>query len=119
MELVGNVWRVKPGRAEEYLELHKTIWPELAHVLREAGVREYSIYLLGDLVFSHMVVDDYASMAVKVSRTRVSALWEEQFKDILEYPDGDAETGWPARALAVWDLNRDNPSADSSRDEPR
>jgi L-rhamnose mutarotase len=114
MELVGNVWRVKPGKADEYLERHKTIWPELAQVLRDAGVREYAIYLLGDLVFSHMLVDNYASMAAKVGQTRVSALWEEQFKDILEYPGGDRDTGWPARAVTVWELNRDNPPTDDS-----
>lgn len=109
MELVGNVWRVKQGKVNEYLDRHRTIWPELAEILRNAGVKEYSIYLHGNLVFSHMVVDDYAAMAEAVSHTRVSALWEEQFNDILEYPEGDAATGWPARAVTVWDLNRDNP----------
>jgi L-rhamnose mutarotase len=104
LDLVGHVWRVKPGQEAEYLARHKTIWPELANLLRSSGVRTYTIYLLGDLVFSHMVVDDYQAMVRAVSQDPVSVRWEEQFKDILLYPDGDPETGWPARAVTVWDL---------------
>ena len=109
MELIGNVWRVRAGKQDEYLRRHKTIWPELAELLRDSGVKEYSIYIRGDLVFSHMVVDDYVAMTGKVAQSQVSSQWEEQFKDILEYPDADAETGWPARAITVWDLNSANP----------
>jgi L-rhamnose mutarotase len=99
---------VKPGKQNEYLSRHKMIWPELARLLREAGVRRYTIYLLGELVFSHMVVDDYQTMVRKVAGHPVSARWEEQFKDILAYPGGNAETGWPEQAIEVWDLD-ENP----------
>ena len=57
-ERVGHVWRVRPGKADEYLTRHRSIWPELAALLRESGIRKYTIYLSGDLVFSHMEVDE-------------------------------------------------------------
>ena len=103
-ERVGHVWRVKPGCADEYLRRHRTIWPELATLLRSTGVRSYTIYLHGDLVFSHMEVDDYASLLEKVTRDPVAAKWEAHFEDILEYPDADPETGWPTSATEVWTL---------------
>jgi L-rhamnose mutarotase len=37
--------RLNPGMADEYARRHDAIWPELAALLREAGVRDYSIHL--------------------------------------------------------------------------
>lgn len=34
-----------PGQAEEYRRRHDAIWPELAALLRQAGVSDYSIWL--------------------------------------------------------------------------
>ena len=36
---------LKPGMAEEYRRRHDAIWPELAALLREAGIYDYSIFL--------------------------------------------------------------------------
>jgi L-rhamnose mutarotase len=36
---------LKPGMAEDYRRRHDAIWPELVALLREAGVRDYSIHL--------------------------------------------------------------------------
>jgi L-rhamnose mutarotase len=107
-ERIGHLWRVKPGRADDYLERHRSIWPELAALLRSAGVRSYTIYLHGDLVFSHMEVDDYSRMLELVTADPVAIRWEEQFADILEYPDVDIASGWPVAAVEVWDLNAES-----------
>jgi L-rhamnose mutarotase len=37
--------KLKPGVAEEYQRRHDEIWPELAEVLRAAGISDYSIFL--------------------------------------------------------------------------
>ena len=37
--------RLHPGQEEEYRRRHDAIWPELAALLREAGVSDYSIHL--------------------------------------------------------------------------
>lgn len=36
---------LKPGHEAEYERRHDAIWPELASALREAGVRDYQIWL--------------------------------------------------------------------------
>ncbi|MFC3629875.1 L-rhamnose mutarotase [Paracoccus angustae] len=36
---------LNPGMADEYRRRHDAIWPELAALLRQAGVRDYSIHL--------------------------------------------------------------------------
>jgi len=37
--------KLKPGCAAEYRRRHDAIWPELAGVLRAAGIADYSIFL--------------------------------------------------------------------------
>lgn len=37
--------RIKPGAAAEYKRRHDEIWPELAALIRESGVSDYSIFL--------------------------------------------------------------------------
>jgi L-rhamnose mutarotase len=37
--------KLKPGHAAEYQRRHDAIWPELAKVLADAGVADYSIFL--------------------------------------------------------------------------
>jgi len=34
-----------PGKADEYRRRHDAIWPELADLLKQAGISDYSIHL--------------------------------------------------------------------------
>jgi len=45
MEQVAFRMTLKPGCAAEYKRRHDALWPELATLLHEAGVRDYSIFL--------------------------------------------------------------------------
>ncbi|GAB0112542.1 L-rhamnose mutarotase [Acidisoma sp. C75] len=45
MEQIAFRMQLNPGQAAEYRRRHDAIWPELVVVLREAGVRDYSIFL--------------------------------------------------------------------------
>jgi L-rhamnose mutarotase len=104
MEVVGHVWRVKPARAEEYARRHATIWPELSRLFREAGVTRYSIYLWGDVVFSHMEVESYEVLIERFGASEIAQRWEASFANVIEYPNADPVTGWPERLREVWTL---------------
>jgi L-rhamnose mutarotase len=103
MERVGHVWRVKPGMAEEYARRHRSIWPELERVLREAGIRSYTIYLWGEFVFSHLECEEFERMVEHFNGDPVAQRWEEEFSDVIEYPNADPN-GWPERLREVWSL---------------
>jgi L-rhamnose mutarotase len=45
MKIVAFTMKLKPGAIEEYKRRHDELWPELARVLREAGISDYSIFL--------------------------------------------------------------------------
>jgi L-rhamnose mutarotase len=37
--------QLKPGNVAEYKRRHDVIWPELAELLHDSGIRDYSIFL--------------------------------------------------------------------------
>ena len=45
MKRVGFKMKLKPGCREEYIRRHNEIWPELAELIRNGGVYDYSIFL--------------------------------------------------------------------------
>lgn len=45
MEQIAFRMQLNPGQADEYRRRHDAIWPELVALLRDAGIRDYSIFL--------------------------------------------------------------------------
>ena len=45
MEQIAFAMQLNPGQKKEYIRRHDAIWPELSELLREAGIRDYSIFL--------------------------------------------------------------------------
>ena len=58
-------WRatVLPGKLAEYKRRHDDIWPEMRAVLAAAGIRNYTIWNVGDTLFGYYECDsvEYAS----------------------------------------------------------
>ncbi|WP_432241527.1 L-rhamnose mutarotase [Herbaspirillum robiniae] len=48
MEQIAFTMQLKPGCETQYRMRHDALWPELAELLRAAGVRDYSIFLEPD-----------------------------------------------------------------------
>ena len=51
---VGSIVELHPEYRDEYLALHRAVWPEVLDALRAAHVRNYSIYLHDTLLFSYL-----------------------------------------------------------------
>lgn len=45
MEKIAFKMFLHPGREAEYKKRHDAIWPELVALLKESGIRDYSIHL--------------------------------------------------------------------------
>ena len=68
--LLGHV---DPSRLDEYREAHSAVWPELLEALRDAGWRNYSLFLRDDgLLIGYAEADDLAAAQEKVARTEVN-----------------------------------------------
>src|SRR5882762_3879346 len=65
----AQVIRLRPDHAEEYLRLHAAVWPEVLDAITACNIRNYSIYLHGDLLMSYFeyVGADYEADAAKMA----------------------------------------------------
>ena len=73
------------GCEEEYQLRHAAIWPELAALLREAGIRDYSIYLERQTLqlFAILEIDD-SSKLDGLKEQPVMRRWWEFMRELME-----------------------------------
>jgi L-rhamnose mutarotase len=75
---------IAQGRKEEYIRRHKEIWPEMIEVLKEAGIRNYTIWNVGDEVFGYYECEKGAEYAAKVqAESPVVDRWNEYMEGVL------------------------------------
>jgi L-rhamnose mutarotase len=87
MQRIGRTAWVKPGREAEYRDWHAKVWPELLAVVREAGIRNYTIFMQGRQLFSYLEVDDFETASAAVAATEVSARWQELMAPFMDAVD--------------------------------
>ena len=102
--------KTEPGVIETYTRHHYAVWPEVQASLRQAGVEQMDIYLLGHRLV--MVVDtddsiDYrTAFAAHASSSSRVAEWERLMKS-LQDPPVEAGTGeWWVAMEPVFHLNK-------------
>lgn len=75
--------RLLPGKKEEYIRRHDAIWPEMKEVLREAGIRNYTIWCTGDTLFGYYECDSVREAGRVQDESAVVARWNEYMKDVM------------------------------------
>jgi L-rhamnose mutarotase len=91
MEKYAFKMKLNPGAAEEYERRHDAIWPELATLLREVGISDYSIHLDAETntLFGVLWRSDGHAMD-KLPEHPVMRRWWAHMRDIMETkPDGE------------------------------
>ncbi|MCT7374311.1 L-rhamnose mutarotase [Chelativorans salis] len=82
---------LNPGQAAEYKRRHDEIWPELAALLREAGVSDYSIWLDEEThhLFAILTRTDGHTMDT-LPTNEIVRRWWDHMADIMEtLPDNE------------------------------
>jgi L-rhamnose mutarotase len=83
-----------PDRLDEYREAHQAVWPELLEALRDAGWRNYSLFLRQDgLLIGYAEADDLADAQEKVGRTEVNARWQAAMAGLFQ-SEGAPDEAW-------------------------
>ena len=83
---------VLPGKLDEYIRRHDAIWQEMKDVLREAGIRNYTIWNVGNELFGYYECDSVAEAARVQAQSEVVDRWNEYMKDVM-LMELDPETG--------------------------
>ncbi|KAA9010099.1 L-rhamnose mutarotase [Histidinibacterium aquaticum] len=89
MEKIAFRMNLHPGRVEEYKRRHDEIWPELAELLRQAGVEDYSIHL--DPETNHLF----------------AVLWRREGHGMADLPDHPVMKKWWAHMADIMETNPD------------
>jgi len=77
--------QVKPDRLEEYRRRHAQVWPEMLAALRDAGWRDYSLFLREDgLLVGYLRTDDFAAALAAMDATDVNARWQAEMAEFFE-----------------------------------
>jgi L-rhamnose mutarotase len=84
------VLHVKPERIDDYVEAHRNVWPEMLEALRDAGIRNYTIFRSGTDVFGYFESDDLEGAGRYMESQQVNARWQDAMAELLEQrvPDG-------------------------------
>jgi L-rhamnose mutarotase len=87
------VLHVRPDKIDEYVDAHRRVWPEMLAALREAGIRNYSIFRHGNEVFGYFEADDLAAAGAYMERQEINARWQDTMAALLEARVPDAGPG--------------------------
>jgi len=81
--------QVRPDRLAEYRARHAAVWPDMLRALRDAGWRDYQLFLRDDgLLVGIVETDDLAAAQAAMDRTEVSARWEAEMAPFFDVPGG-------------------------------
>lgn len=82
--------RVDPRQLDRYRERHAAVWPEMLVALRDAGWRNYSLFLAETgLLIGYFEADDKDLAQARMAATDVNARWQAQMAELFNV-DGAA-----------------------------
>lgn len=89
-----------PGKIQEYKRRHDEIWPELATLLREATISDYSIFLdeTTHSLFAVLKVE-HPGLVDELPAHPVMKKWWAYMKDLMESNDDDSPVSIPLKEV--------------------
>jgi L-rhamnose mutarotase len=100
----GMVIRLRPEKREEYLRLHSAVWPGVEKAMHDAGIRNFTIFLHGDLLFGYYeyIGDDHDADQARIAADPETQRWwalTDPCQESLVEREGGA---WWAPMQEVW-----------------
>lgn len=76
MQRIGRRTKVKPEAVAQYRDWHARVWPELLLLNKQVGIRNYTIFIDGDDLFSYLEVDDFEAAAALMTGSPIGEKWQ-------------------------------------------
>jgi L-rhamnose mutarotase len=95
----GQTLGIRPECIETYRRYHAKIWHEIEEAIRDAGIRNYSIFLRGEQLFAYYEYvgpeDEYQMrMEALAQAPRMREWWDTMEPMQIPDPDRDPGTWW-------------------------
>jgi L-rhamnose mutarotase len=73
----GMAARLVPEKREEYLELHRSVWPGVEAMITECGIRNFTIFVRADVILGYYeyVGDDYEADQARMAQDATTREW--------------------------------------------
>jgi L-rhamnose mutarotase len=79
---------VQPELLEEYRRRHAAVWPEMLAALKDAGWKNYSLFLDDDgLLIGYLECDDFDAARARMALTDVNARWQAEMATLFRDSD--------------------------------
>jgi L-rhamnose mutarotase len=100
MPRVAFKMKVFKGCEEEYKRRHDALWPELEALLKEAGIKDYSIFLDDEtnILFGYLTIDDKTKLD-ELPNQPVMKKWWAYMKDIMETNKDNSPVNMPLKEV--------------------
>ncbi|MBI2440581.1 MAG: L-rhamnose mutarotase [Lentisphaerae bacterium] len=93
MKRVCFLLQVKKGKLKEYLAAHQ-VWPEMLAAIREAGIRNYSLFARPDgMLVGYFEAENPEQSLAALGRTDVNRRWQENMAPFFASGSGDLKKG--------------------------
>jgi len=97
------VLEVRPGYEEEYKKRHEKIWPEMIQMLKESGVRNYSIFRHGLTLIGYFETDNLKNTISSINQSEINRKWGEYMAPIMKI-EIDSERNFPYLLPLQWHM---------------
>jgi L-rhamnose mutarotase len=103
----GMAARLRPELREEYLALHRDVWPQVEATITACGIRNFTIFVLGDVLFGYFeyVGEDYDADQARMAADPVTQEWWSVTMPLQEPLEQRPEGEWWAPAREVFHLD--------------
>ena len=98
------VLEVRPGYEDEYKKRHEEIWPEMVDMLRNSGVRNYSIFRHGLTLFGYFETDDLEQTIAAINASDANRRWGEYMTPIMKI-EIDSQRNFPFLLPLQWHMD--------------
>ena len=100
MQRVAFKMKLSKGYEEEYKKRHDALWPELEALLKDTGIKAYSIFLDEEtnILFGYLTIDD-ATKLDSLPDQPVMQKWWAYMKDIMETNEDRSPVNIPLKEV--------------------
>ncbi|MET9634089.1 L-rhamnose mutarotase [Lentzea sp. NPDC006480] len=103
----GMMIRLRPEHREEYLRLHSAVWPAVEQTMLDANIRNFTIFLHGDLLFGYYeyIGDDDEADQARIAADPETQRWWTLTDPCQESPAPPGSGHWWVPMREVWHLD--------------
>jgi len=82
----GQVIRLKPDGAQEYIRHHKNVWPGVLSMIMTCNIQNYSIFLKDNYLFAYFEYTgtDFDADMIKMAADLETQCWWDVVKPLMD-----------------------------------